>query len=99
MTDCWTILALPDTASPSEIHQRWRELAGAAHPDRPGGNADTFARLRRARDEATRLAEAAPCPECLGRGTATVDRGFMVASQFCPRCGGGGLLHKKVRSD
>lgn len=40
-------LALTDTASPSQIRQRYRELAAENHPDK-GGDTDAFIKIREA---------------------------------------------------
>ncbi len=51
-TDWWTVLGIPRNAPADVIEARARELLGALHPDKPGGDAAKFVAVRTARDAA-----------------------------------------------
>ncbi|WP_241033792.1 DNA-J related domain-containing protein [Vibrio maerlii] len=44
-TDALKVLGLDEHASKNQIRKRWRELALKWHPDRKGGNSETFTRM------------------------------------------------------
>lgn len=48
----WQVLALQPNATVDDINAAWRNLAAAAHPDRPGGSDAAMARVNAARDTA-----------------------------------------------
>lgn len=50
----WLVLGVPRTASLDDVERVFREKAGAAHPDREGGNHNDMARLNAAREAARR---------------------------------------------
>jgi DnaJ-class molecular chaperone len=88
-------LNLPITATPTEIKDRWRDLASIHHPDR-GGDTETFVSLKEAKDIALEYA-ARPqkCPDCHGAGKIRVQQGFAVMSMRCKTCKG----ERKVKYD
>lgn len=92
MSEAFTILGLPVTATPDEIKARWRELAMVHHPDR-GGDAATFNAIcdayKIAMEEASAPKE---CPRCLGSGKVKQSRGFSSVDMLCPACGGSGRV-------
>lgn len=83
-------LALPLTATPVEVKQRWRQLCMSLHPDR-GGNPVEFDETRRAYQLALDEASAPKaCSRCAGTGKVTAASGFSTVSLVCPSCGGSG---------
>lgn len=85
-----SIFGLPETATPEEVKQRWRELCMTHHPDH-GGAAEDFQALHR---EYRRLMEIAEAPRscrcCGGTGKNKVGSGFSYIDLECPECGGTG---------
>lgn len=85
------ILGLTDTASPTEVQTRWRELASEHHPDR-GGDPEKFHVCREAYEAALKESEEPkPCAECGGVGKIRVSRGFNQVTTTCPTCRGSGV--------
>ena len=86
----FTLLGLCDSADPSEVKARWRELCRNLHPDR-GGDAGEFHRMRKAYEVALQESMMPkPCPECQGSGKTQVCRGFNTVWIACEFCGGTG---------
>jgi curved DNA-binding protein CbpA len=48
MTDLYTNLDIPRSASPAEVKRAYRKAAKAAHPDTPTGSSEKFQKLTRA---------------------------------------------------
>ena len=85
-----SIFGLPETATPEEVKQRWRELASQHHPDH-GGDPVKFQTLHK---EYRRLMEIAEeprsCHRCGGSGKIKAGSGFTYINIDCPECGGTG---------
>lgn len=91
---CYRQLGLPDEPRPSvdDVKQAWRRLAAQHHPDR-GGDANTFARLRQAYEEALSAADQPrSCPDCQGLGRVKHIQGWVVIALFCQTCDGRGTI-------
>lgn len=83
-------LGLKSTAAVGEIKAKWKVLASEYHPDH-GGDAAIFSELRRAYNEALRIASAPrKCSACNGTGKHTESHGFHSIKIPCHFCGGRG---------
>lgn len=87
---CFETMGLAPTATPDEVKQAWRQLAGVHHPDK-GGDAAEFSRLRKAYQEALAHASAPkPCIRCAGTGQVRHGSGWSSINLVCPECEGSG---------
>jgi DnaJ-class molecular chaperone len=87
---CFETMGLAPTATPDEVKQAWRQLAGVHHPDK-GGDAAEFSRLRKAYQEALAHASAPkPCTKCGGNGKIQHANGWVAIDMPCSHCGGSG---------
>lgn len=92
---CFEQLGLPDSALPSEVRARWRELASEHHPDR-GGDAEAFNDYRQAYEQALHEAQQpVPCGGCEGTGKKRVRRGFSEVRLPCTDCDGKGEVQRE----
>ncbi len=90
MTTARERFGVAPTATPDEVSRRWRRLARQHHPDR-GGDAGEFVKWRALYEHALAEAEtaaqtSADCPECLGTGRISRQRGLYTVGLWCPRC-------------
>lgn len=92
-SDALQLLGLEPGAMPSAIKARWRQLATQHHPDKPGGNAETFQQYREAYQLAL-LQSLKPvrCTVCDGAGKVTEGSGFNTIRVRCKTCKGTGKL-------
>jgi DnaJ homolog subfamily A member 2 len=87
---CFEVLGLAPMATPDEVKQAWRRLAGVHHPDR-GGDPSEFDRLRKLYGEALAVAEAPKtCTKCGGSGKIRRVNGWASIDIPCDHCGGSG---------
>lgn len=88
---CFKDLGIGDTASADEVKAAWRALASKHHPDREGGDAAEFMRLRKSYDEALAVATAPKeCGTCKGSGSVNHQNGWVSIKVICPECRGTG---------
>lgn len=79
------LLGLPETATESEVRQRWRALLHEVHPD-VGGNVVQFRELRAAYQEALDLVHNRQCPRCGGTGFVLAGVGGITVKVRCSSC-------------
>lgn len=90
MESPFAILEISEDASPTEVKDRWRELASIHHPDK-GGDSDQFNYFRQAYTAALKIA-ATPkmCVDCNGTGKQIMQNGFSALKITCKSCMGNG---------
>ncbi len=86
------MLGIPETASPDEVRAAWKRKAIETHPDK-GGKMEDFHAARVAFAEALRIAENAPCAECIGTGRREERFGFYTMPMRCDACRGTGKAY------
>lgn len=91
MASPFEILGLPETATPSEIKARWRQLGSKHHPDH-GGDPEEFDKYRKAYKKAMETAnEPKPCEACKD-GKIEINRGWSTINMVCTVCNGEGVV-------
>lgn len=92
---CFEALGLSDSALPSEVTARWRELRSSLHPDN-GGDAGEFDDMKKAYEAALHEAQQpVRCAECDGSGKKMVQRGFSQVRLPCGACDGRGEVQRE----
>jgi DnaJ-class molecular chaperone len=77
-------LGLTADANEQDIKRAYRRLASKFHPDKQGGDLETFQKIQKAYD----ALESRVCPVCEGKGQITERNGAFVKHVGCPRCWG-----------
>lgn len=81
MRDHATLGVSPD-ASPEQIKSAYRSLVQRWHPDREGGDFETFHKIQKAYKRLTKR----PCSECGGKGKVKIKEGNFSKTVSCPSC-------------
>ncbi len=95
LSDSFQAMGLPMSATPSEVHGAWRDMAKGIHPDL-GHPLDKFlaakARMEACLEYSLRLRA---CEACAGLGRTAKVKGFKTDWQDCKPCEGKGKVSLK----